>query len=42
MMDVTIFIPTRGRVGISRQITVRELRDNGKIQSIIVSPPPTK
>lgn len=38
-MDLTIYIPTRGRTGISKQITVRTLRDQLKgVTPIIVCP----
>lgn len=38
-MDLTVFIPTRGRVGLSQQITLREIKEFTDINPIIVCPP---
>jgi len=37
-MDLTIFIPTRGRVGSSTQITMREMQQFSSIKPVLVCP----
>jgi hypothetical protein len=38
-MDLTVFIPTRGRIGLNKQITLREFRDKlPSVRPIIVCP----
>jgi hypothetical protein len=40
-MDITVYIPTRGRIGLSTQITLREIRDltRGQITPVLLCPP---
>jgi len=38
-MELTVYIPTRGRVGHSKQITLRELETLSTVKPILVCPP---
>lgn len=41
-MEITVFIPTRGRIGWSKQITLREFQGYSNIKPILVCPEDTE
>lgn len=37
-VDITVFIPTRGRIGLEKQVTLRELREFSSVKPVLVCP----